>query len=186
VIAAYVGFNRFEPDDREKAKPAALPLSLVVLALIIPVMFALDMLRPIPQLDHKRAWADIQQLQQVIDETVSDGGEVLFIQHRHLLTFNMIEGVSLVPEYEKVFLMEMAMSDNQVYLNLFRQDLENHRFDLIIVSPLAIITRPDTDVFGEENNVWVERVAQPLAASYYAIIDLRESDLSILAPKVAQ
>lgn len=183
VIAAYVGFNRFVPDDPEITPTRSLPTPLIVLALLIPLIFVLDMLRPFPDKDYEQAWEDIRKLQSLIDDRVQDGGEVLFIQNRHLLTFDTIKGVPLVPEYEKVFLMEMAMSGNETYLENFWNDLEIHRFDLIVVEPLAIVIRPATDVFGEENNVWVENVAKPLGDSYYSILDLHESGMSILAPK---
>lgn len=182
VVTAYLGFNRFVPDSPEKLSHRPLPISMVLIAFLIPLIFVLDMLRPYPRLDTQRAWSDIQHIQSLIDERVGEGGEVLFIDQRHLLTFDMIDGVPLVPEYEKVFLMEMAMSGNAVYLNQFWQDLEKHRFALIVSDPINLMTRPSTDVFGEENNVWVERVARPLTDSYDAILDLHESGISVLVP----
>jgi len=44
----------------------------------------------------------------------------------------MIEGVPLVPDYELVTLMEMAMSGNMGYLDQFYADLHRQRFALII------------------------------------------------------
>jgi len=183
IIAAYCGFNRFEPETSVKQPHRVIPLPQVVMAMVVPLIFVLDMLQPYPRLDNGRAWADIQQVQDLIDARVPEDGEVLFIQHRHLLTFNMIDGVTLVPEYEKVFLMEMAMSGNSDYLNQFWEDLETHRFDLIVVDPPAVVIRPASDVFGEENNVWVEQVTQPLLEWYYPLVELRESAMSILAPR---
>jgi len=184
VVAAYIGFDRFVPEHDGIRHQNTLTTPLVILVFIIPLVFVLDMLRPYPHLDNERAREDIQTLQGLIDERVPEDGEVLFIQDRHLLTFDMIEGVRLVPEYEKVFLMEMAMSGNQAYLNNFYSDLENHRFDLIVSEPLALITRPASDVFGEENNVWVERVAQPLVETYHSVFEFTESGMSIFAPTV--
>jgi hypothetical protein len=186
IIAAYIGFNRFQPDFPAAKSRWVLPTPLVVLAFLIPLIFVLDVLRPYPNLNNSRAWADIAQGQRLIDQTVPEGGEVLFIQHRHLLTFYLIRGVDLVEEYEKVFLMEMAMSGNAQYLNKFWDDLETHRFDLIISEPLNLITQTSSDVFGEENNVWVERVARPITESYTTILDLTESEMIVLAPKAAE
>ena len=186
IIAAYIGFNRFQPDVPEAKSRWVLPIPLVVLAFLIPLIFVLDVLRPYPNLNNSRAWADIAQVQRLIDQRVPEGGEVLFIQHRHLLTFHLIRGVDLVEEYEKVFLMEMAMSGNAQYLNKFWDDLETHRFDLIISEPLNLITQTSSDVFGEENNVWVERVARPITESYTTILDLTESEMIVLAPKAAE
>ena len=184
VVTAYIGFDRFMPDQPGNIKQQGLPKPLIVLVFLIPLVFVLDGLRPYPDLDNERAWEDIRTLQGLIDARVQAGGEVLFIQNRHLLTFDTIEGVALVPEYEKVFLMEMAMSGNQAYLGKFYRDLEAHRFDLIVSEPLALITRSASDVFGEENNVWVERVAQPLSETYHAIFKFSESGMSIFAPTV--
>jgi len=103
-----------------------------------------------------------------------------------LLTFYLIRGVDLVEDYEKVFLMEMAMSGNTQYLEKFWSDLETHRFDLIICEPLNLITQTSSNVFGEENNVWVERVARPILASYTTILNLTESEMIVLAPTVAE
>jgi hypothetical protein len=186
IIAAYAGFNRFEEDRPVKKTRWVLPVPLVVLAFLIPLIFVLDILQPYPDLDNSRAWADINQVQQLIDQRVPEGGEVLFIQHRHLLTFYLIRGVDLVEDYEKVFLMEMAMSGNTQYLEKFWSDLETHRFDLIICEPLNLITQTSSNVFGEENNVWVERVARPILASYTTILNLTESEMIVLAPTVAE
>jgi hypothetical protein len=183
IIGAYFAFDAAVVDWPARARTASLPVVLGVLALLIPLVFAVDALRPLPDLDSQRAWSDIAQVQKLIDENVSEGGEVLFINQRHLLTFDMIQGVSLVPDYEKVFLMEMAMSGNEVYLEKFWQDLENHRFDLIISEHLAIVVRPASDIFGEENNVWVTRVAEPLVDHYEITRIFKESDIYILTPQ---
>jgi hypothetical protein len=183
VIGAYLAFDRFELDSSPTRTRLPLPVVLVVLAFLVPLVFAEGHLRPYPDLDHARAWEDIAALQQQIDVALADGGEVLFIQQRHLLTFDIIQGVSLVPSYEKVFLMEMAMSGNEAYLSKFYEDLSRHRFDLIVSEPIALITRPASDVFGEENNVWVERVAEPLMAEYAVVLKLLESEMYLLAPR---
>ncbi len=182
VYAAYLGFNRFEPDHlKYLINQQKLPAALLVLINLVPIIFVADQISPYPDLDHDQAREDIRLLQTVIDEQVSEGGQVLFIQQRHLLTFNMIDGVDLVPEYEKVFLMEMAMSDNQTYLSNFYQDLENRRFDLIISEPLTLVIRRGTDPFGFENNAWVERVGMPLTDNYKTLYRL--TDMQIMAPK---
>lgn len=183
LIAAMMAFNRFEPDAPEHLKPWTLPQPLIVLAMLIPLVFVLDSLQPYPKLDHQRAWDDIDAVQALIDEALIDGGEVLFIQHRHLLTFDSITGVDLVPEYEKVFLMEMAMSANQLYLSQFWGDLEAHRFDLIISEPLSIFMQTSEQVFGEENNVWLLNVEQPLVDTYQPLQEFRESGMIVLEPK---
>lgn len=187
LIGAYLGFGGFTADSPRMAKGRRpLPQPLVVLAFLIPLVFAVGMVRPYPDLNFNRAWNDIQQVQMMVDRVLADGGEVLFIQQRHLITFEIIVGAPLVPEYEKVFLMEMAMSGNTAYLSKFWTDLETHRFDLIVSEPLALVTRPASDVFGEENNVWVERVAAPMAEAYRVALELPESEMALLVPRERQ
>lgn len=183
VITVYVTFNRFTPDKVGENKLRALPVPLVMLAFLVPLLFVFNVLRPLPTLDTGRAWADIQQVKTIIDDYRSENDEILFINQRHLLTFDVIEDVELVAEYEKIDLMEMAMASNHVYLNQFWDDLENHRFDLIISEPLRIIFRPSTDRFAEENNAWVDLVAIPLLDSYEILSELRNSDMVVLIPK---
>lgn len=182
VISAMIAFDQFKPDFPEFHKPWNLPKPLVVLALIIPIVFALDAVHPIPELDHQRAWEDIEQVQMLIDQATIDGGEVLFVQHRHLLTFDTITGVELIHEYEKVFLMEMAMSGNEPYLENFWRDLEAHRFNLIISEPLNISMQTSERVFAEENNVWLINYVRPLLESYRPLVEYRESDMIVLEP----
>jgi hypothetical protein len=183
VITAMMAFNRFEPDTPELNKGWILPLSSIVLAFFIPIVFVLDTLHPYPKLDTKRAWEDIQTVQRLIDEVMIDGGEVLFIQHRHLLTFDSIEGAELVPEYEKVFLMEMAMSENEAYLSKFWADMASQRFDLIITEPLSQALQTSEHVFGEENNVWLINVQQPMLAYYVPLMAFEESTMILLEPR---
>ncbi len=186
VVGVYIEFNHFVPDHPEKLVHGKFPVPLLVVAFLVPLIFALDQVQPYPDLDDEIAWQDIARVESLIDTRVSDGGEVLFIQSRHLLTFDLISDVTLVSEYEKVFLMEMAMSNNEAYLGQFRQDLEAHRFDLIVAEPLSLVIRPENVRFGEENNVWVARVAYYLDAHYHSILELEKSAMSILVPKPAE
>ena len=184
VVTVLMAFEQFKPDFPQYMKPWTIPQPLIVFALLIPLIFVLDALRPYPQLDHRRAWEDIDAVQRLIDEATAEGGEVLFIQHRHLLTFDSITRVALVPEYEKVFLMEMAMSANQPYLEIFWRDLESHRFDLIISEPLSIYMQTSDQVFGEENNVWLINVEQPLVDFYLLLEAFEESGMIVLEPRI--
>lgn len=59
-------------------------------------------------------------------------GEILFISDRQLVTFGELHSIQMEPEYEKVFLMEMAMGNNRPYLQGFYQKLETHSSGAII------------------------------------------------------
>ena len=99
-------------------------------------------------------------------------GDILFIDQRQLLTFGKITDVPLVSDYEKKYLMEQAMSDNQSYFSSFYQDLANKRFSLIIVSPQFMKTKGDQYSFGEENDAWVKWVSRALLC-YYKSYDIQ-------------
>jgi hypothetical protein len=91
-------------------------------------------------------------------------GPVLFINERQLVTFGDAD-VPLVADYEAVTLMEMAMSNNQRYLNKFYRDLENHRFAAIVAAKQNLAIKQEGPAM-EENNVWNSRVS-PYILCYY-------------------
>ena len=107
-----------------------------------------------------------------VEEVGQNGGEVLFIANRHLLTFDYVKGIRLIPEYERVFLMEMAIArrtgfeDAQDYLDRFHSDIRDHRFDLILTEPLYLQEQGQRDLFGEENDAWVKQVSEYVLCYY--------------------
>jgi len=183
VVTAYLLFNRFVPDDQEQFVNKKMPIAMIILLGLIPVTFLIDSLQPYTVRDHIRARQDIANIQQLINEEVPEDGEVLFIHNRHLITFGMIEQVELVYEYEKVFLMEMAMSETMRYLDMFQDDIENHRFSMIVTEPLYLGIKPSSAVFAEENNAWVIHIAKPIDQYYQTIYETRESAMSVMVPK---
>ena len=111
-------------------------------------------------------------------------GEVLFITNRHLLTFHDIEDVPLISDYEKVFLMEMAMAGNQNYLDRFRQDLRRHRFALIVSDPVFSKLKGSSERFGEENDAWVTQVAKYIQCYYEPDRTLPDVNIQLLTPSL--
>lgn len=183
VITVYVAFDQFTPDSPAERSVDWYKPILFAIALIVPLMTVVGSLQPAPVINEEEAWQSIRKLQTLINTLEPADGEILFIQYRHLLPMGIIQGVDLVPEYEKVMLMEMAMSNNQIYLGKFHSELNNHRFGLIIMEPFTTNILPSDSPFAEENNVWVEQVVLPMTASYDLIIDLSESGMVIMAPK---
>jgi hypothetical protein len=175
-------FNRFEVDDLTIETKSPVPILLFVLAFLVPMIKQGNNLHPYQVMDNEKAWENVRIVQELVDNIDPEDGEVLFIQNRHLLPLDLIKNIELVPEYEKVFLMEMAMSENEDYLNEFQTDLKTHRFALIIMEPINLIIQTSSDAFGEENNAWVESVAQPLSESYNTVLDLSENGMIIMAP----
>ena len=107
---------------------------------------------------------------------------MLFISQRHLLTFDIVQDIPLVPEYETVFLMEMAMSGNQAYLDNFYNDLREGRFGLIIVATLERDYQGRSHAFGEENDAWVREVSEPILCYYAPLETLDSPRLQLLVP----
>ena len=110
-------------------------------------------------------------------------GEVLFIDQRQLLTFGYLQGVPLVPEYEKKYMMDQAMAGNAAYFQDFYQDLTNKRFVLIITEPLFESYDDDFDPFGEENNAWVKWVSEPVLCFYKSEKTYRPVRVQLLVPR---
>jgi hypothetical protein len=156
---------------------------LLASILILPVAFALNAGAPLSLPDDEQVSGALANLQEITGTAVDQGGEVLFISQRHLLTFDLLPGVPLVEKYENVFLMEMAMSGNAYYLDSFYQDLSRHRFALIISDQQGARLKGSEYPFGEENDVWVERVAQPLLQYYERKDLLKRFGIEVLEPK---
>jgi hypothetical protein len=125
---------------------------------------------------------DIQLLQQVTAEAVQAGGEVLFVTERHLITFGMIRGIPLTPEYEQIELMEMAMSGNRAYLEEYYSDLKNHRFAIIIAEDQKF-TEQKEGAFVEENVAWVRYVGAPLLCAYKPVESLSTTNIMVFVPR---
>ena len=89
----------------------------------------------------------------------------------------------MVPDYERVFLMEMAMSGNPAYLNRFHQQLKDHQFSVIVVEPLNIVYKGRASSFGEENDAWVNQVSKPVLCSYEVDKTLRDVHIQVLVPR---
>jgi hypothetical protein len=79
--------------------------------------------------------------------------------------------------------MEMAMGNNQAYLTKFYNDLRTNRFALIVTARPNPNYQDPTWAFAEENNIWVDRVAQPLLCYYETGLELPDAGLSLLVPR---
>ncbi len=172
-------------DTFEKSPVRSTYLISIGLAFFIPVIFALTLPKyrtAIP--DEEIVERALSKIQEFALNASIEGGEVLFITDRHLVTLNIVKNIPLIPEYEKIFLMEMAMSDHREYMDAFNKDLENQRFSLIISEPLYFEQKGRSVRFGEENNVWVEQVASRIDCYYEAQRTFPEVNIQILTPKM--
>jgi hypothetical protein len=170
VIAISLAFDRVVPDV-DPAVGWRPPVWLLGVAILVPVAFALAAGEPWQPPDQAYGRSTVTAIREAATEASQAGQAVLFISERHLIAFEHLQ-VGLEPDYEKVYLMEMAMANNRAYLKAFRADLEGHRFGLIITQrPGSRLRGPDR-MFGEENDVWVRRVDEPLLRYYQMNVDL--------------
>jgi hypothetical protein len=185
VIGSYTILDRFRSDGPASAgKPGPSPV-LIAWALVMPVLFAIIAGGPLPNRDPVGAAAALSELQESVRQVSAGGDEVLFIAERHLLLFQNINTGPVVHEYEKVFLMEMAMAGNKAYFDDFYEDLYSHRYELIVSDTLWPHYQGRTHSFGEENDAWVRWVVEPLICSYKEWKTLSEVGLVLLVPNEA-
>jgi hypothetical protein len=160
-----------------------IPSWLTAAAAAVPVLFAVYTGGPLNL--PARALADqaLAQIRQLTEEAAAQGQEVLFISQRHLVTFHMVD-VPLVHEYEKLFLMEMAISQNKAYLDQFWDNIDDHRFALIITDPInANIYDETQDTLAAENNAWVRQISKPLLCAYEPLVTYPELGIQVLQPR---
>jgi hypothetical protein len=154
-------------------------LLLAVLALLVPAGFAVASGAKLERVDLSGQRAAISLLRERLEGAE---GPVLFLTQRHLLTFGEL-ALPLVEPYEKVHLMEMAMSRNPSYLGQFRRDLEEQRFAWVVSDTLNPNPQGPQHAFGEENDAWLEAVVVPLLDSYQVEERLSDVGIWLLAPK---
>jgi len=161
VAAFFIGGQVRKEDGQSLLATMAWPITAV--ALLIPLLFLIPQLSPLPKFNPENNQQALEQLRGLAEQA-GQRGPVLFINERHLLTFHQIN-LPLVPEYEAVTLMEMAMSNNQATLQQFYGDLRNHRFAAIVTDKQNVGIKEEGS-FAEENNTWNSRVS-PYILCYY-------------------
>jgi hypothetical protein len=152
--------------------------------LVIPIFFAVLGGAALDLPERQETALVLSQIRSAADEALAQGGEVLFISQRHLLTFHLVGNVPLVHEYEKLFLMEMAISHNAPYLSRFAKDIDEQRFTLIVTDPLFNnIVEVSQDPLAPENNAWVRTVGRPLLCAYFPIATFSNPAIQLLVPR---
>jgi len=192
IIFAYLFTNSHasEAVNPSSAFPLANPLphpylrAILLLLVIIPAWFGMRVSAGVWQYDPAAAQATLTELQRRVDKTP---GEILFISQRHLVSMHMLKGVTLVPQYEREDLMELAMSRNTAALEAgFYADLQAHRFAMIIVDPLRINYLGSNYAMGEENNAWTRYIIKPILCNYKQDAVFSADRIAIYVPQVGQ
>jgi hypothetical protein len=183
IVFAYLIFARYRAETGETAQPVALHWLIVVLLLINPVWSFIQFSIGFGSYDAARTQSVMISLQEYVDQANAQGGEILFITQRHLISMHMLKDVTLIPEYEREDLMEIAMANNTQALSEFRRDMESQRFALIIVDPLNYNILSRRRGFSEENNVWVTRIVKPILCNYRAETSFPVDDIALYVPQ---
>lgn len=181
VLVTAFWANQISAEKEAKLMFGNVSWGVMASVLLIPLGFAIRNIGFYPSFDKVAAENDVQLLQ----ESLQNGGEILFVTERQLLTFDYLNGITLVPEYEQSELMEMAMSRNRPYLEVFYADLQDRRFALIVAEDQKF-TQQKTGAFVEENVAWVRYVGAPLLCNYKPVVTLTSNNLQVFEPRPKQ
>jgi hypothetical protein len=183
ITGVYAVMARWQLHPSDDVGAAPLHGALVIFAIWVPVCFAIGLGKPLRSYDMERAQRALDQVKSIVEPVADGGGEVLLISQRHLITFGNLRTVDVIPEYETVFLMEMAMSRNRDYLDQFQAELKAHEFDMIVVDQLSTQIQGRDHNFAEENNAWVEEVSRPILCHYVLSNRLSTPPLEFYVPR---
>jgi hypothetical protein len=182
VIACAAGIIHFWPKENDESSAGFCVILLTVIVMIFPISYALQPSQK-PHIPNAQAVENSLAAIRKNINALESNEEVLFIDHRQLLTFNIIPQVPLVDEYEKKKLMDEAMGADAGYFAPFYEDIRNQRFALIINEPLNVIIRGEDYSFGDENDAYVKWVTLPLTCGYKAVFTNTETGVELLVPR---
>jgi hypothetical protein len=180
ALAWEYGGNRFLSNLESKS----LGFNLVVLFIVgIPAFMPWINAEPIELPPVEKSQRTMDLLRKEISLVLEEGGEILFMDQRQLLTFGYLGDIPLVPEYEKKLVMDRAMSGDSSYFELFYKDISEQRFQLIITDPQRVRYSEDDEGWGMENNTWVEWVTKPLLCYYEPSYPIKTTGVWLLKPR---
>lgn len=185
IITTSIILSRYELENKTNSHNIKFNYGEILLIVIIPIMIAMqnDVVWEFQKSDAQIN--DIGGIQEIMGYVGGrpESKPVLFITERHLIPFGYIKNVDLEIDYEKVFLMEMVMSNNQPYLEEFHRKLDNHEFSAIITDSLSPVIKDQNSPFWVENNLWVDKVIYPIINNYMLINTFQNNTINLLIPK---
>ena len=182
LLAGYLFAGRMAADTSPAMPTALTGIGLALLAIAVPVWFAIQ---PTPAFNHQdqaRAERTVELIRLNAEKAAGQGQQVLFISQRQLIALDGIK-VPLVPDYEQDYLMEMVMSHNRPYLDRFQADLRAQRFGAIILFPQGTQYAGADQSAREENNYWVDEVSKPVLCYYEPAITSNEFEVAYYVPR---
>ena len=182
VIIAFAFVNFIIKHNTDLAKNNFLLALSIAVTLISPVTHALQNNERLELPKKEKTDESLAAVQNKVRQ-YAEQGEILFIDHRQLLTFGLVKNIPLVNEYEKKYLMDQAMAAKDDYFHDFYEDISNQRFALIVNEPTNIISRGSEYSFGEENDAYVKWVTKPLLCWYEPIYTSQATALELLVPR---
>lgn len=123
----------------------------------------------------------VEKIRETID--ARKGNDILFIDQRQLLTFGTVQKIPLIADYEKKWMMDEAMANNESYFEPYFRDLKAQRFAAIISEPLHIKFQGSGGDFSEENDLFVTYVSIPTLCYYEPYETFPEQGVEILIPR---
>ncbi len=114
---------------------------------------------------------------ELLDSVKNDSRDVLFISEKQLVTYHFCEDVRFSKEFEKIPLMEWAMSNNELELHKFYEALHQQQFSMIVMDSVYMQRQKKGDVFWIENNLWTDKVLHYVLEDYQWLIGFEEGIL---------
>ncbi|MBT3670475.1 MAG: hypothetical protein HOA61_01935 [Bacteroidetes bacterium] len=156
--------------------------NLSILLLIVPIFWALRGGEPLRNLlSDTEGDIVLAIIQNEVDRVQNNGGHVLFMDQRQLITFDYIHEIVLFDEYEKKLVIDKAFDEDLAYFQDFNNDLESHKFDLIVSEKLYTGLKSGS-IFSEENNYWAIWVARPITEHYCPLVIFDNINLQLMIP----
>ena len=149
--------------------------------MIFPAFFSFQGGSPLILKPEEKVTEILGIIQNEVDYGQKNGGEVLFMDQRQLITFDIIKNVILVDVHEKKYLIGHSFVSQTDKLNPFYSDISDQRFSLILSNVLKVGLQYDNP-FSEENNYWVDRIVIPILDYYEPIYTFEEFDIQLLVP----
>jgi hypothetical protein len=186
LVAALAWEDGLVPSFATLVRDSTIVRGLLAAAVLIPAFMPMVSGRPLELPSPERTDFVMGRIQDFV-ACARQYGDVLFMDQRQLLTFGQVGDVPLVVEYEKKYVMDQALAENEDYFERFRSDLASGWFSLIVTEREAILYKEaDVDIVGdslnEENNAWVKWVTTPLLSYYESAAEYKDAAIELFLP----